>query len=142
MADLARLLAVDTSFPPGDGYGAMADLAAELVAPLGFATRRLSVPEALWSTAAGGAVGERVNLIAARGSGLPACSLYFHVDTVPAGEGWTRPPFALTRDQDRLYGRGAADMKGDDRRDARGAAGTRSDGFAAALRTATAVLHR
>ena len=110
--DLARLLAVDTSFPPGDGYGAMADLAAELVAPLGFAIRRVSVPEALWSTAAGGAVGERVNLIAERGSGLAPCSLYFHVDTVPAGDGWTKPPFALTRDGDRLYGRGAADMKG------------------------------
>ena len=110
--DLARLLAVDTSFPPGDGYGAFADLAEALVAPLGFSARRVSVPEALWSTAAGGAAGERVNLIAERGSGLPPCSLYFHVDTVPAGAGWTMPPFALTRAHGRLYGRGAADMKG------------------------------
>ena len=110
--DLARLLAIDTSFPPGDGYGAMADLAEELVAPLGFSCRRVSVPEALWSTPAGGASGERVNLIAERGSGLPPCSLYFHVDTVPPGEGWTVPPFALTRTGGRLHGRGAADMKG------------------------------
>ena len=110
--DLARLLAVDTSFPPGDGYGAFADLAEALVAPLGFTCRRVSVPEALWSTPAGGAWGERVNLIAERGSGLPVCSLYFHVDTVPAGEGWTKPPLALTRADGRLYGRGAADMKG------------------------------
>ena len=110
--DLARLLAIDTSFPPGDGYGALADLAEELVAPLGFSCRRVSVPEALWSTPAGGASGERVNLIAERGSGLPPCSLYFHVDTVPPGEGWTMPPLALTRAAGRLYGRGAADMKG------------------------------
>ena len=110
--DLARLIAVDTSFPPGDGYGALADLAEALAAPLGFSCRRVTVPERLWSTPAGGARGERVNLIAERGSGLPPCSLYFHVDTVPAGEGWTRPPFALTREQGRLYGRGAADMKG------------------------------
>ena len=110
--DLARLLAIDTSFPPGDGYGALADLAEELVTPLGFASRRLSVPEELWSSAAGGARGERVNLIAERGTDLPACSLYFHVDTVPPGEGWTVPPLALTRAGDRLYGRGAADMKG------------------------------
>ena len=110
--DLARLLAVDTSFPPGDGYGALADLAEELVGPLGFVCRRVSVPEALWSTPAGGARGERINLIAERGSGLPVCSLYFHIDTVPAGDGWTKPPFALTRADGRLYGRGAADMKG------------------------------
>ena len=110
--DLARLIAVDTSFPPGDGYGALADLAEALVAPLSFACRRVSVPEPLWSSAAGGAHGERVNLIAERGSGLEPCSLYFHVDTVPAGDGWSQTPFALTRVGDRLYGRGAADMKG------------------------------
>jgi len=40
------------------------------------------------------------------------CSLYFHVDTVPPGDGWHMPPFALTRVGDRLHGRGAADMKG------------------------------
>lgn len=40
------------------------------------------------------------------------CSIYFHVDTVPPGAGWTRAPFELTREGDRLYGRGAADMKG------------------------------
>jgi len=110
--DLGRLLAVDTSFPPGDGYGAMADLLETLVQPLGFGCRRVSVPQALWSTPAGGAHGERVNLIAERGSGGDPCSLYFHVDTVPAGAGWTKPPFALTRADGRLYGRGAADMKG------------------------------
>ena len=110
--DLARLIAVDTSFPPGDGYGAMADLVEDLVAPLGFSCRRVSVPEALWSGIASGARGERINVIAERGSGPPPCSLYFHVDTVPAGAGWTKPPFALTSDGGRLHGRGAADMKG------------------------------
>lgn len=110
--DLARLLAVDTSFPPGDGYGAMADLVEEMVGPLGFTCRRVSVPEALWSSPAGGTHGERVNLIAERGAGPDVCSLYFHVDTVPAGAGWTKPPLALTKADGRLYGRGAADMKG------------------------------
>ena len=37
-----------------------------------------------------------------------------HVDVVPAGElaRWTHPPFELTRVEDRLYGRGVVDMKG------------------------------
>jgi succinyl-diaminopimelate desuccinylase len=54
-----------------------------------------------------------VNLIATpavrRG---PGCGIYVHTDTVPPGEGWTRPPLALTREGDFLFGRGAADMKG------------------------------
>lgn len=36
-----------------------------------------------------------------------------HTDVVPVdGQAWTVPPFALTRREGRLYGRGAADMKG------------------------------
>jgi acetylornithine deacetylase len=36
-----------------------------------------------------------------------------HIDVVPVtGQTWTRPPFALTREGGRLYGRGATDMKG------------------------------
>lgn len=108
---LARLVAVDTAFPPGAGYGAFADLIEELLAPLGFACRRVEVPEALWRTPE--ARGARVNVIAApRERRRPACAIYVHTDTVPPGEGWTRPPLALTRDGDRLYGRGTADMKG------------------------------
>jgi len=116
VADLARMIACDTSFPPGNGYGPFADLMIELLAPLDFEFERIDVPESLWHTRQGEAFGERTNLIARpttrRGASGEACSLYFHTDTVPPGDGWQRPPLRLTRDGNRLYGRGAADMKG------------------------------
>lgn len=106
-----RLVACDTTFPPGAGYPAFADLLEELFAPLGFGFRRVEVPEALWRTPE--AHGRRVNLIAEPIERRhPGCGIYVHTDTVPPGEGWTRPPFALTREGDTLFGRGTADMKG------------------------------
>ncbi|MFO1161631.1 MAG: M20/M25/M40 family metallo-hydrolase [Reyranellaceae bacterium] len=110
--ELARLIAVDTSFPPGDGYAAFADLMQEITAPLGFAHRRVVVPEALWRGTDGPPGGPRINLLATRRTGKPACGLYFHVDTVPAAPGWRRDPLRLVREDQRLYGLGAADMKG------------------------------
>ncbi len=41
----------------------------------------------------------------------PTLAFVSHLDTVPAGEGWTRPPFAPTLEGDRLYGRGSGDAK-------------------------------
>jgi len=112
LADLARLIALDTSFPPGRNYPACADLLEQMLMPSGFVFRRVTVPSEFWRRPEGEAEGERVNLMAARRRGRPVCSLYFHVDTVPADAGWTRPPHALTREGNRLFGRGTADMKG------------------------------
>jgi succinyl-diaminopimelate desuccinylase len=112
IADLSRLIAVDTSFPPGENYPVLADLIQSMLAPLGFTFRRVEVPEAYWSAGDGQTHGKRINLIAERRRGKPVCTLYYHVDVVPPGDGWTRPALALTRDGDRLYGRGTADMKG------------------------------
>ena len=111
-ADLSRMIAIDTSFPPGRAYAAFADLMEALVVPLGFTTERVVVPEALWRVPHGPACGERVNLLAHRRSGRPVCGIYFHVDTVPAAPGWTGDPLRMARDGDRLVGLGAADMKG------------------------------
>lgn len=110
--ELARLIAIDTSFPPGNGYAAFADLAEALTAPLGFDHRRVEVPEALRRALGTPAGGPRVNLLASRRAGKPVCGLYFHVDRVPAAPGWSRDPFHLAREGQRLYGLGAADMKG------------------------------
>jgi succinyl-diaminopimelate desuccinylase len=112
VSDLARMIAVDTSFPPGLGYGAFADLMTELLTPLGFGFERVTVPHALWHVEGGPASGERINLIASRDTGRPVCGLYYHVDTVPVVPGWQRNPLALSVEGDALFGLGAADMKG------------------------------
>jgi acetylornithine deacetylase len=48
--------------------------------------------------------------VAGAGPG-PTLALVSHLDTVPAGAGWTRDPFAPTIEGNRLYGRGAGDAK-------------------------------
>lgn len=45
-----------------------------------------------------------------RASG-PTLALVSHLDVVPPGDGWTRPPFSATCEAGRLYGRGACDAK-------------------------------
>ncbi len=46
------------------------------------------------------------------GEGDEVVGVLCHLDVVPAGEGWHYPPFALTIDGDRAYGRGVVDDKG------------------------------
>ncbi len=60
----------------------------------------------------GPADGRRTNVIAEWQTGKPKLGLYFYVDTVPVAPGWERDLFTLTREENRLYGLGAADMKG------------------------------
>ena len=60
------------------------------------------------------ATGGKANLFASIGpAGHGGVMLSGHTDVVPVeGQVWTHPPFALTEADGRLYGRGAADMKG------------------------------
>ena len=58
--------------------------------------------------------GERANIFATIGPDVDGgVILNGHMDVVPVeGQDWTTDPFLLTRKGDRLYGRGAVDMKG------------------------------
>ena len=58
--------------------------------------------------------GGKANLYASTGpAGLGGVMLSGHTDVVPVeGQAWSVPPFALTERDGRIYGRGAADMKG------------------------------
>lgn len=58
--------------------------------------------------------GHKANLFAAIGpSDRPGIMLSGHTDVVPVdGQNWTLPPLSMTERDGKLYGRGAADMKG------------------------------
>ena len=82
---------------------AMTGFIADHLAALGFTLHRLPHPD-----------GNREGLFAALGpEGPGGVMLSAHVDVVPvAGQNWTRPPFRLSTEGGRLYGRGTTDMKG------------------------------
>ena len=60
------------------------------------------------------ATGEKANLLAVIGPrDVPGVVVSGHVDVVPVeGQVWTKPPFRLTEEGGRYYGRGTTDMKG------------------------------
>ena len=103
---LAEQLVARASVTPDDG-GCQALIRARLE-PIGFECHALEFgPEAarvtnLWAVRRGRA-----------GASGPLLAFAGHTDVVPTGplEAWSSAPFAPTHRADRLYGRGAADMK-------------------------------
>lgn len=98
---LARLIAFPTV--SAEPNRALIDWVAELLAAHGIESR--IIPDAS---------GKKANLYATIGpADRPGVMLSGHTDVVPVdGQNWTRPPFELTEENGRLFGRGAADMKG------------------------------
>ncbi|MBW6523697.1 succinyl-diaminopimelate desuccinylase [Sphingomonas sp. RHCKR47] len=99
---LARALVDAESVTPARGR--VFDVLEAALVPLGFAVDRFMAGEA--------PDGPVENLLATRGSCTPHLAFAGHVDVVPAGDGWTSPPFASEIRDGLLYGRGAVDMKG------------------------------
>jgi succinyl-diaminopimelate desuccinylase len=97
--ELASALIRRPSVTPNDA--GCQDLMAERLAALGFSIEPMPF-------------GEVTNLWARRGDSGPLLCLAGHTDVVPPGPlgDWTSPPFEPTIRDGRLYGRGAADMKG------------------------------
>ena len=102
---LKDLISIDTSVPPGLNYDKAIDYLEPLFKELGFVTHRVIIP----AEHAEGREG-RVNLIChRREKGKPHLIFYGHIDVVPA-EGWDA--FKPRVVNGKVYGRGAADMKG------------------------------
>lgn len=59
------------------------------------------------------ASGQKAGLFAEIGPSEGGVLLSGHTDVVPTeGQNWTKDPFRLSREEDRVYGRGTTDMKG------------------------------
>lgn len=88
---------------PGQSNARMAACVQEHLARFGVECTVIPGPE-----------GDRVNLFATIGPrDVPGYILSGHMDVVPVeGQVWTTDAFRLRREGDRLYGRGATDMKG------------------------------
>ncbi|GIX14628.1 MAG: hypothetical protein KatS3mg118_2587 [Paracoccaceae bacterium] len=101
LALLERLVAFPTV--SGEGNAELIGWAAELLREAGFRLRHLP------SSQPG-----KVGLVARAGPQAPGgVWLSAHADVVPVeGQGWTRPPFRLSREGGRVFGRGVTDMKG------------------------------
>lgn len=104
------LIRLPTVNPPGDGYILVCDLLEQYLKPYGFQIERVR---------ASGALGDsdkypRWNLIARHEGRVKGECVHFnsHSDVVEPGQGWTLDPFAAVVKNERIYGRGACDMKG------------------------------
>jgi succinyl-diaminopimelate desuccinylase len=97
LGDLIRIPSCD---PPGGELGVAVHVDAAL--------RALGVESTLDEFLPGRA--NVLGRVPGRGDG-PALVFSAHLDTLPAGGGWSRDPFAGTLEAGRVHGRGAADMK-------------------------------
>ncbi len=100
LALLADLIAIPSTYPPGDS-SRIAAHCRDFLAPLGFSTEIISKTKGV------------DNVVARQGSGKPSLVFNAHADTVGVGEraAWRTDPFKATLKDGRVYGLGAANCK-------------------------------
>lgn len=95
-----ELIRLNTGNPPGN-ESRVANVLEKRLKASGFSVERVEL------------AAERANLITTWDGG-PGKTLVIigHMDTIPAGQGWKHDPFSAVIENGKLFGRGAADMKG------------------------------
>ncbi len=104
------LIRVPTLNPPGRHYHDVCALVEARLKTHGFDTQMIRAT----GTPGDSDTYPRWNLVARREGRDSGQCVHFnsHHDVVEVGAGWTRDPFAAQIEGDRIYGRGACDMKG------------------------------
>ena len=104
------LIRIPTLNPPGENYAAICDLLDVRLSRAGFETTWVRAEDAPGDSDRY----PRWNLIARHEGARPGDCVHFnsHTDVVEVGHGWTRDPFGGEVADDKVYGRGACDMKG------------------------------
>ncbi len=104
-----ELIRIPSVNPPGEFYEDCTRFIGDRLAARGFGVEHVRGE---------GSIGDsdrypRANVIARyEGNGGPTVHFNSHIDVVEPGIGWHYDPFAATVVDDRIYGRGACDMKG------------------------------
>lgn len=98
--ELAELVAINSENPPG-GEGGVAAWVRNQLKPLGFEVAQIEFAPGRFNVVAN---------LANRSGRIFAFNT--HMDTVPAGDGWTSDAFVLTEREGKLFGRGSCDCKG------------------------------
>ena len=117
LALLRRLVAIDTTNPPGLSYDAITALLTREVAAAGLAARRFAIPAALLkkSLPPEQHAYPRFNVLGKLDAPGAKKTVHFnaHYDVVPVSGTWRHgSPFSGAVDGGWIYGRGTSDMKG------------------------------
>lgn len=108
---LIDLIRIPTENPPGLNYDKVAEYLYKKLNSLGYNVNIINPSEEELKKLVFFGEGERPNVVGYLGSGDKRLLINGHYDVVPAGEGWSVDPYSGIIKDNKIYGRGAADMK-------------------------------